>query len=171
MSDEPGQTTVDLGPLEADFAVMYADLARIAEMPVSLGTAAAAALNEIINEGVTEAASETALGRSFQKAIYGVMKESAATDMNGKMMFNIDKQSLAVHGVPVMLEAVTAVQGQVQSLLDGLNGPGAPPPTVRKPGAKPDAARPAKFKLDLMSLFGGVIQGLADQAKKPPKKG
>lgn len=175
MSDETAQTPLDLGPLEADFAALQDDLARISELPVSLGNAAAMALEEIIKSGTGEGSEPVGtFARTLQDAIYGVMKESTATDMHGNMTFNVDQHALAVHGVPVMREVVTVVQDQVQAFMNGVNttvaAASASEPAA--PAATPDGKRPAvKFKLDLMSLFTGLVKDVTDQATKPPKKG
>lgn len=174
MSDETSQTPIDLGPLEADFATLNDDLARIAELPVSLGNAAAMALEEIIKSGTGEGSEPVGtFARTLQDAIYGVMKESTATDMHGNMTFNVDQHALAVHGVPVMREVVTVVQDQVQAFMNGVGTTVAaaanePVPPVQSA----DGKRPAvKFKLDLMSLFTGIVKDVTDKASKPPKKG
>lgn len=170
MSDVPPVTT-DLGPLEADFVTLNADLARIAEVPIGLGTAAAAALSEIF-ASATVVGDETdgALGRAFQSAIVGVIKESSSTDMHGNMSFNVDQRTLATHGAPMIRDVVAVVQDQVQTYLDGISPSAAPvaaPPVADGPAEAPKR----RLKLDLASMFAGFIKGVADQANKPPKKG
>lgn len=169
---------LDLGPLEEDFATLQADLDRIAAIPHSLGNAASTALDQIIAEGRADTGRpDSAVGHAFQEALYRVMRESSVTDMHGNLGFNIDKRSIAVHGAPVFAEVVGVVQSQVQSFLDDLtqNVVAAPPTTAAPTTAAPtpdapaptDADRPqVKLKVDLMSLFAGLIQNATEQLAK-----
>lgn len=172
MSDDSMSATVDLGPLEEDFAVLEADLARIAAMPVSLGNAATAALEEMIKTAAADQA-DSVFGRSFQTALYAVMKDSALTDMHGNMRFNVDQRTLAAHSAPVIRDVVTVVQGQVETFLNGLGSEVAAAAAAAKPIPKDaaPASKPAapKFKVDLLSLFSGLIESAA-KGGKPPKK-
>ena len=172
MDDSPA---IDLGPLEADFAILHTDLARIAEVPVGLGTAASAALTEILKSAkVADNESDGPLGRAFQTAVLAVMQESTSTDMHGNMSFNVDQQTLAVHGAPILRDVASAVQTGVQQLLDEFTTAvaAASPPSAKEagPDAAPASPRP-KLKLDLASLYGGLIKNVAEQAAKAPKKG
>ena len=159
----------DLGPLEDDFVSLQADLTRIAEAPHTLGNAASAALDQIIAEGKSIDPGSS-VGKAFQDALYVVMRESAGTDMHGNMGFNVDQRSIGIHGAPVFQEVVSVVQGQVQSFLDGLTTRELPAVPLAVPDP-PDGDRPTvKLKVDLMSLFAGMIQDAVTKAT-PPKKG
>ena len=169
MDDSPA---IDLGPLEADFATLHTDLTRIAEVPVGLGTAASAALTEILKSAkVAENESDGPLGRAFQAAVLAVMQESTSTDMHGNMSFNVDQQTLAVHGAPILRDVATVVQTGVQQLLDELTTAAAAAGAKEAgPDAAPASPRP-KLKLDLAALFGGLFKNVAGQATKPRNKG
>lgn len=160
----------DLGPLEDDFVALHQDLARIAAAPHTLGNAASSALDQIIAEGrSTESSPESAVGKAFQDALYVVMRESAVTDMHGNMGFNVDQRSIGVHGAPVYREVVSVVQEQVQSFIDGLTSNVVAAVPLVVPG-QPEGDRPTvKLKVDLMSLFAGMIQEAVTKAT-PPKK-
>lgn len=182
---------MDLGPLEADFVTLGEDLARIEGAHHSLGKAAVSALDQIIREGTKDGdPAESGLAGRFQAAMYAILRDSAVSDLDGNMNFAVDGPAVMQHAAPVMHEVVTVVQGQVQSLLDGLTvhmatgaaqlgaaATAAPEPTPAAPSAEaPEDDRPTvRLKVDLTSLFAGFIQSAAaqalTQAATPKKKG
>jgi hypothetical protein len=190
-------TSMDLGPIEADFAVLRDDLERIASANVSIATVEMDALTQILGDiaKVPEGApppDPDDVGSKFQKALLGVLKESAAADMHGNMAFDIDQKSLLTHGAPVLQEAISVVQQTVQNLLGDLTKsvvadlpkatvavptPPAPAPAkAEAPAPEPAPAKPpekqaVKVKFDLTSMFAGLLQSAIQQAKEPPKKG
>jgi hypothetical protein len=177
---------MDLGPLEADLATMHDDLARIAGRKHSLGTEAVMALEQIIAEaGASRGSGEDALGFAFQDALYKILRDGAVTDMAGNTHFAVDQKAFQEHAAPVVKEVVGVVQTTVQSLLDELTGqvatgiadvapatPVAGQPAEGGGAASPDPA-PAgpKLKVDLGSLFAGLLQNIVTQAaQQAPKK-
>lgn len=189
------RSPLDLGPIEADFALLREDLERIASANVSIATVEMDALTQILGDiaKVPDGApppDPDDVGSKFQKALLGVLKESAAADMHGNMAFDIDQKSLLTHGAPVLQEAISVVQQTVQNLLGDLTksvvselpkatvpAPSpAPAPAPASAAPSPELPKPpekqaVKVKFDLTSMFAGLLQSAIQQAKEPPKKG